>query len=317
MTATKTDELVEDYLNRLETALRPLPTSRRDQLISEITEHIEQGRAGAQGQSEAAVRELLERLGDPEEIAAAALIDEPPESHIRRISGRLLVTVILVVLVLAGVTTAGLLGAFTPGGPPVNHHGRATTGTTIPITAKKATVPNVIGLSVAQAMSSLSSAGLSSGEVDLKPSNSIPPGTIISQSPVAGSLVSRGSNIEIAESTGPGLGATTTTPVPAGSTLTTCTSAVMGYYIPPLSWSHGGTISSDQSVGYGCQNQEVLQQAMTNIVNAHVTPSSSGVASGAYSLNDAGQIIVPNGEVLVLFQDVCNVEPTSTLCING
>jgi uncharacterized membrane protein len=56
---------------------------------------------------------------------------------------------------------------------------------------------------------------------------------------------------------------------------------------------------------------------MTNIVNAHVTPSSSGVASGAYSLNDAGQIIVPNGEVLVLFQDVCNVEPTSTLCING
>lgn len=118
MTATKTGKLVEDYLHRLEMALRPLPPSQRDQLVCEITEHIEQGRA--QGQSEAAVRDLLDRLGEPEDIAAAALGDEPTKSHTRRISGGLLIAVVLVIVLALGITTAALVGAFTSGGTGSN-----------------------------------------------------------------------------------------------------------------------------------------------------------------------------------------------------
>ncbi len=51
---------------------RDLPRARRRELTEEIAGHIAEGRAGLRRRGRGGVRELLERLGDPAEIAAEA-----------------------------------------------------------------------------------------------------------------------------------------------------------------------------------------------------------------------------------------------------
>lgn len=67
-----TDQLVASYLKRLDKELGDLPRARRRELVEEISEHIDEARSGLDGQSEAEVRNLLDRLGDPADIAAEA-----------------------------------------------------------------------------------------------------------------------------------------------------------------------------------------------------------------------------------------------------
>lgn len=63
--------LVREYLGRLEEAAQVLPAERRRELAAEIAEHIDAALAAAPKRDEVAVRNVLERLGDPEEIVAA------------------------------------------------------------------------------------------------------------------------------------------------------------------------------------------------------------------------------------------------------
>jgi uncharacterized membrane protein len=72
MTTMRRDPLVDDYLRRLEVAASDLPRGRRSELVAEIEEHIESALSAAGSDDAAAVRGVLERLGAPEEIAAAA-----------------------------------------------------------------------------------------------------------------------------------------------------------------------------------------------------------------------------------------------------
>jgi hypothetical protein len=72
MTRAHTNELVTEYLQRLERAAAALPRSRRAELVSEIREHIDDALLEAGAADEVAVRNVLERLGTPEDIAAAA-----------------------------------------------------------------------------------------------------------------------------------------------------------------------------------------------------------------------------------------------------
>ena len=72
MTTVHTNKLVEDYLRRLEHAAAPLNGSRRAELVAEIREHIDEALLEAGAADEVAVRNVLERLGSPEDIAAAA-----------------------------------------------------------------------------------------------------------------------------------------------------------------------------------------------------------------------------------------------------
>jgi hypothetical protein len=65
------EQLVRDYLGRLEKELADLPSARRREIVEEISEHIEEARASGAA-DEAGVRSLLERLGDPGDIAAEA-----------------------------------------------------------------------------------------------------------------------------------------------------------------------------------------------------------------------------------------------------
>ena len=91
MTTMRRDPLVDDYLRRLEAAAADLPRERRAELVGEIEEHVDAALAEA-GDDEAAVRNVLERLGSPAEIAAAAA----PPTAARPQRGRLETVALLV-----------------------------------------------------------------------------------------------------------------------------------------------------------------------------------------------------------------------------
>lgn len=63
---------VGEYLRRLQRSTRDLPAQRRDEILAEIEEHIEAGLAELPTPTEADVRNVLERVGDPADIAAEA-----------------------------------------------------------------------------------------------------------------------------------------------------------------------------------------------------------------------------------------------------
>jgi hypothetical protein len=64
------DALVSEYMGRLEAAAQPLPADRRGELIAEVHDHIETALAEAGSRDEVTARNVLERLGAPEEIVA-------------------------------------------------------------------------------------------------------------------------------------------------------------------------------------------------------------------------------------------------------
>jgi uncharacterized membrane protein len=57
----------DQYIRRLEDELRDVPRARRRELVEEIEGHIEEGQAAGHPE-----REILDQLGDPEDIAAEA-----------------------------------------------------------------------------------------------------------------------------------------------------------------------------------------------------------------------------------------------------
>ena len=69
---TEADALILCYLQDLEAQLQDLPANRRQELLDEVAEHIAAARAALDPETEAGVRTVLERLGDPAEIAAEA-----------------------------------------------------------------------------------------------------------------------------------------------------------------------------------------------------------------------------------------------------
>lgn len=77
MTDRAGEQLVADYLDRLEAALADAPPDRRRELLDEIAAHVADARTALpDGGDEVAVRELLDRIGEPGEIAAAALTED-------------------------------------------------------------------------------------------------------------------------------------------------------------------------------------------------------------------------------------------------
>jgi hypothetical protein len=70
--STTPDKLVERYLKHLEVELDDVPRDRRREIVDEIAGHIAEARAGLEHETEADVRNILEGLGDPAEIAEEA-----------------------------------------------------------------------------------------------------------------------------------------------------------------------------------------------------------------------------------------------------
>ena len=113
--STSADRLVEDYLDRLERELADFPSARRRELVQEISEHIAEARAQLESESEADVRNLLDRLGEPVDIAAEAreapaepLVAATPAGE-RRSSG---IDVAALILLLVGGVVLPVLGWF-------------------------------------------------------------------------------------------------------------------------------------------------------------------------------------------------------------
>ncbi len=107
------DTLINDYLDRLEAELSDFPSARRRELVQEIAEHISEARAQLEPESEADIRNLLDRIGDPAEIAAEARgpaqpPDPAPTVVVERRSSAL--DVAALVLLLIGGLVLPLIG---------------------------------------------------------------------------------------------------------------------------------------------------------------------------------------------------------------
>ncbi|MDA8056569.1 MAG: hypothetical protein M0032_01140 [Actinomycetota bacterium] len=66
------DQLIAQYLATLDRALGALPRARRRQIVGEISRHIAESRSDLDHESPAAIKALLERVGEPRTIAAEA-----------------------------------------------------------------------------------------------------------------------------------------------------------------------------------------------------------------------------------------------------
>jgi hypothetical protein len=189
---TDVDALCADYVDRLDRALSNRSISQRQQIVEQITEHLNEARSELPVQSEAAVRSILERLGRPEDIASVAAAGEqtmiPTSSQSYKQKQWIQAAAVGVVIAGLGLTI-GLLASrgSTPSGPT-----SAITHPTVPNAAPAVTVPVVLGQSIGAATAALQASGLGVDGIE-----GDPVGLVVSQDPSGGSRVPPGSAITL------------------------------------------------------------------------------------------------------------------------
>jgi len=101
MTAVRASQLVDAYLRRLQIELADLPASKRHEIVDEIRSHIAAERSAMVDETDAGLMNLLDRLGDPAEIAAEARSGEErrrPAAGLRRFRTLEVLTLALMLL---------------------------------------------------------------------------------------------------------------------------------------------------------------------------------------------------------------------------
>jgi uncharacterized membrane protein len=73
MTAPHADEIIAGYLARLEAALGPVPDVRRQELLDDVRAHITEARIALSDETDADLLNIVDRLGDPADMAAAEI----------------------------------------------------------------------------------------------------------------------------------------------------------------------------------------------------------------------------------------------------
>lgn len=119
-----TASVLRAYFRDLDAATSRLPRGRREQLRSEIRQHVDGLLAELPAQSPADLRNLLDRVGLPEDIAAAALEEEPEDRRPPMRTSRKVLLGVFAVIVVAGLAT-GLAVALSSTGSsrsPAAHH---------------------------------------------------------------------------------------------------------------------------------------------------------------------------------------------------
>jgi len=152
MPDSELDQIVDEYLGRLKVALADLPPERRQQLIVSITDHISEARSTLHANSEVAIRDILDRVGQPEDIAAEALGDQTTPPVLRSTQIRRLVTIGIAAVVVLGVSLGTFLATRTnnptPGAPPNRTTSTVPNGTASTTTVARRVVPSVVGLTL-------------------------------------------------------------------------------------------------------------------------------------------------------------------------
>jgi hypothetical protein len=78
MTAPHAGRIIDGYLAQLEAELSSLPRARRREIIAEVQSHITEARAQLANETDADLHNLLDRLGDPSQVAAEAGVATAP-----------------------------------------------------------------------------------------------------------------------------------------------------------------------------------------------------------------------------------------------
>jgi len=79
-TPDELDTVVNSYLSDVERALTGVPGIRRIELLADLRDHIAAERATLDPQTGAGIRAILDRLGDPDTLAAEVRLDVTPLS---------------------------------------------------------------------------------------------------------------------------------------------------------------------------------------------------------------------------------------------
>ncbi len=192
MPESNLDQIVDEYLRRLREALVGMSSDRRDQLVESIADHISEARSTLSANTEAAVRDILDRVGQPEVIAAAALGDQPLPKLRRSATNRRVVTVAVAALLALGVSL-GIFFVTRPDHTPPPPRNSTVTTTTL----RSITVPNVLGLSLAQATQDLQAVGLEYVAAYGCPNTTLAPGAVATQTPVAGASAPEATQVSL------------------------------------------------------------------------------------------------------------------------
>ena len=107
--ATDTELLVGDYLQRLDAAASVLPASERIELVDDIRQHIAAALDDVDAADEVTARNVLERLGPPEEIVAAVGESPAPANGRRAVDAAVRVLLLTLGAVLALILVPGIL----------------------------------------------------------------------------------------------------------------------------------------------------------------------------------------------------------------
>jgi beta-lactam-binding protein with PASTA domain/tRNA A-37 threonylcarbamoyl transferase component Bud32 len=141
------------------------------------------------------------------------------------------------------------------------------------------TVPDLSGSTVSQASSTLSGAGLTLGSTSEQPSDSVPEGLIMSQSPGPGSEVPPGSSVDVVVSSGPEEPETVTVPDVSGQSTSAAVSnleaaglevASQGIQRPDPSVPEGFVIGTNPSAG-----SEVPEGTVVTLIVSSGAPAQS------------------------------------------
>jgi hypothetical protein len=105
------DSLVASYLARIEHASMDLPAHLRGELLRDLREHIQSAREELEPGTAVQIHAMLDRLGEPEAIVAAAQVDNGPptlktlatdeDSVHRRLRPALIVAAFIVLAIIA------------------------------------------------------------------------------------------------------------------------------------------------------------------------------------------------------------------------
>jgi hypothetical protein len=106
VTAPNAEHMVNGYLMRLESELADVPSTRRDEIVDEMRKHIAEERGRLVEETDADLLNLLDRLGEPGVVAAAA---RPAQIEARSREKRLPVMEILGVILTPIVWPLGIL----------------------------------------------------------------------------------------------------------------------------------------------------------------------------------------------------------------